>query len=266
MKVLFYIVFLCLINFITRGQDVLRFHQTNGYDFQFPIFMNLSWSGDSVWIDDMNLIGYQQMPITSSPGSVISDIDGNQYPTIVLGNGQQWMAKNLNVTHFSNGDTINIPNWNSTSIIDWYSPASDDGDLITDFGKLYVNDVINDARNVCPAGWHVPTSNEWDLLIGYIDNNSNLGVVWGVVSRYGGGILKDSSSNYWIAPNGLATNSIGFNALPVSPIGAKASFWAVGNGIITGSGQTRILSFDSGIIVKLLVNHGQYNSIRCIKN
>ena len=265
MKSIYFLLFFSLIRIIAMGQDVLRFHQTNGYDFQFPIFMTCSWC-DSVWVDDMNLIPFQQATTTSSIGSTITDIEGNQYPTIVLGNGQHWMTKNLNVSHFSNGDTINISNWNSTDIIDWYSPSTDDGDLITDLGKLYVNDVINDVRNVCPVGWHTPSVSEWDLLISYVDNNSNLGVTWGVVSRYGGGILKDSSHNYWIAPNGLATNSIGFNALPVSPIGGGTSFWAVGNGVNVGSGQTRSLFFDSGIIQKNLVNYGSYNSIRCIKN
>ena len=246
------------------GQDVLRFHQTNGYDFQFPVFMTCDWF-DSIWVDDMNLVSFQQVPAVSTVGSITTDIEGNQYPTIIVGNGQQWMSKNLNVTHFSNGDTININNWNSTDIIDWYSPFLDDGDLIADFGKLYVNDVINDVRNVCPVGWHVPTVNEWDLLISYVDNNATFGSLV-LMSRYGGGILKNTIGNYWLSPNVLATNSIGFNALPVSPIGIGTSFWAVGNGVNTGSGQTRSLSFSSGSIGKQLVNYGQYNSIRCLKN
>ena len=252
------------------SQDVIRFHQTNGYSFQIPSLIYNNGGGvlDSVWIDDMNVISYQQSPVSSTPGSLLYDAEGNQYTTIILGNGQQWMAENLDVSHFSNGDTINISNWNSTNIVDWYSIGLLDGENIDKFGKLYVNDVIYDTRNVCPTGWHVPTFNEWDLLIGYVDNNSNLGVTWGVESRYGGGILKDSSLNYWLTPNGLAVNSIGFCALPASSLGTKANFWAVipGQGVNYVYGQTRSLFFNNGTIYKNTQNSGSYNSIRCLKN
>jgi len=41
---------------------------------------------------------------TGEIGTVI-DIDGNTYPTIGIG-GQIWMAENLRVTHFRNGEEV----------------------------------------------------------------------------------------------------------------------------------------------------------------
>lgn len=45
-------------------------------------------------------------PITSAAGSGVTDVDGNTYTTVVLGNGQEWMAGNLKTTKFSNNDPI----------------------------------------------------------------------------------------------------------------------------------------------------------------
>jgi hypothetical protein len=35
----------------------------------------------------------------------VTDIDGNIYPTVIIGN-QLWMAENLRVFHYNNGDEI----------------------------------------------------------------------------------------------------------------------------------------------------------------
>lgn len=45
-------------------------------------------------------------PITSTAGSGVTDVDGNTYTTVVLGNGQEWMAGNLKTTKYSNNDPI----------------------------------------------------------------------------------------------------------------------------------------------------------------
>lgn len=42
-----------------------------------------------------------------TPGSGVTDIDGNTYQTIVI-NGQEWMAENLKTSKYANG--IEIPN------------------------------------------------------------------------------------------------------------------------------------------------------------
>ena len=45
--------------------------------------------------------------VLSKIGNGVTDIDGNSYRTVIL-NGQEWMAENLAVTNFSNGDAIEL--------------------------------------------------------------------------------------------------------------------------------------------------------------
>lgn len=49
-------------------------------------------------------------PVSYSIGAGVSDVDGNTYSTIVLGNGQEWMAENLKTTKYSNNDQIDYHN------------------------------------------------------------------------------------------------------------------------------------------------------------
>ena len=61
--------------------------------------------------------------ISFTQGSGVTDIDGNFYPSIVLGNNQEWTTMNLKTSTYSNG--VNIPNsmsevsWSNTSVGAW---------------------------------------------------------------------------------------------------------------------------------------------------
>ena len=63
----------------------------------------------------------QQVPVGtyaySVPGSGVTDINGTNYPTIIFGNGQEWMAANLATANYANGDPI--PNY--TGNMQWMS-------------------------------------------------------------------------------------------------------------------------------------------------
>lgn len=96
----------------------------------------------------------------------IVDIDGNTYQVIKIGN-QWWMAENLKVTHYRNGDPI----LNVTSESEWETLTSDaycnyDNDIenVTTYGRLYNWYAVDDSRNIAPSGWHVPTDAEWKQL------------------------------------------------------------------------------------------------------
>lgn len=92
----------------------------------------------------------------------VTDIDGNVYQTVQIGD-QLWMAENLKVTHYRNGDTIS----HLTSIGDWISTNSgaycvyDNNSSNADtYGNLYNWYAVDDSRNIAPEGWHVPTDEE----------------------------------------------------------------------------------------------------------
>jgi uncharacterized protein (TIGR02145 family) len=148
----------------------------------------------------------------------VTDIDGNVYPTVTIGN-QIWMAKNLAVNHYRNGDVIpNITDqttWENTPLGAWcnYENNSAYGDI---YGHLYNWYTINDPRNVAPVGWHVATRNDWQLLV------VNLGGILGQDDSIAGGKMKEVGLAHWVAPNTGATNSSGFTSLPAG--------WLDGNG------------------------------------
>lgn len=135
----------------------------------------------------------------------VTDIDGNTYRTIVIGE-QEWMAENLTVEHYANGDPIpQVTNNNEWSVLSSGAWCYYANNVINEcpYGKLYNWYVTIDARNVCPTGWHVPTAAEWTILAPY------LGGVWAA-----GGKMKSTGTEYWESPNTEATNESGFSGLP----------------------------------------------------
>lgn len=123
-----------------------------------------------------------------------------------IGN-QVWMARNLNVSAFRNGDPIpqakTLAEWrnaNSSSQPAWcyYNNDSLNGPV---HGKLYNWHAVNDPRGLAPAGWHIPAGTEWRELFDFLKG------------EYGQAGKKLKSTTGW-AKKGNGDNSSGFNALP----------------------------------------------------
>jgi uncharacterized protein (TIGR02145 family) len=149
--------------------------------------------------------------VVSKPGLAygkMTDQDGNTYKTITIGT-QTWMAENLRVTKYRNGDLIPIVNlsqeWNDelkTGALCSYENTADKNKVATN-GLLYNWYAAVDNRNIAPAGWHVPTANEWATLVNTL-GGENLA----------GGKMKEAGTTHWTSPNTGATNENGFNASP----------------------------------------------------
>lgn len=155
---------------------------------------------------------------TSGPESdiILTDIDGNVYKTVRIGN-QLWMAENLKVTRYRNGDVI-------PSVIDdslWgqlvtgaYSHYDNNSNNVELFGLLYNFYVVSDERNIAPLGWHVPTDKEWKELEMYLGMSQNEADQHFGRGTDEGGKLKQADTLIWQSPNTGATNEIEFTALP----------------------------------------------------
>ncbi len=135
----------------------------------------------------------------------VEDIDGNIYHAVQIGN-QIWMVENLKTTHYRNGDPIlNVTDnteWSNltTGAYCWY------GNIIAyrePYGALYNWHTVNDSRNICPEGWHVPSDAEWTTLTNFLGGES-----------VAGRAMKETGTAHWQSPNTGATNSSGFTALP----------------------------------------------------
>jgi uncharacterized protein (TIGR02145 family) len=102
----------------------------------------------------------------------VSDIEGNTYNTIAIGT-QTWMAENLKTTKFNDGTSIslidNIPDF-LAAIHPAYCNFENNEILSEPLGKLY-NWYVVEEGNVCPEGWRVATSSDWDILDEFVWEN-----------------------------------------------------------------------------------------------
>ncbi len=161
--------------------------------------------------DQVNILDVVQLVniILGIIDNTIFDIDGNIYETIWIG-GQLWMAENLKVIHYNNGDDIIY----ITSEEQWGSfdegqyTVYDDGFTNADiYGNLYNWLAVVDSRGICPEGWHVPTDEEFTVLTNFLGGES-----------IAGGKLKEAGLEHWDFYSDQisleATNESGFTGLP----------------------------------------------------
>jgi len=155
-----------------------------------------------------------EVNFTSSPANTVSDIDGNVYPYIQIGT-QAWMTMNLKTTRYQNGDSIinGLKNfiWNTKTGA--YTFPNGDSINNSTYGKLYNTYVLEDVRNVCPAGWHIPSDTEWinmevfeGMSLTSADSVGSRGIIGakfmtggslGLNLSLGGAILQSSSGSYF---------------------------------------------------------------------
>jgi len=121
---------------------------------------------------------------------------GQKYKTIKIGE-QTWMAENLNTE--AGGRCYN----DSTVYCEKY-------------GRLYSWET---AKNICPKGWHLPSNDEWEILMEVVGSPTGIR-------------LKATSG--WNEDYNNGTNAVGFAALPgginsddddFSGIGEYSGWW-----------------------------------------
>jgi hypothetical protein len=150
--------------------------------------------------------GYgSQVSFTASDIGTVTDIDGNVYPTVIIGS-QTWMALNLKVTRYQNGDSI----VDGLAGFDWTDSAQGaytfpNGDSANDaaYGKLYNAYAVNDPRNIAPQGWHVATDSDWQLLEFTEGMDPSDTSVTGARGTIGGKLLVGGSSGLTLTNAGV---------------------------------------------------------------
>lgn len=137
--------------------------------------------------------------------SNVSDIDGNEYRTVRIGE-QTWMAENLRTTRFRDGSPIpQVPDQAEWAALRSGAWASYDNNALNIglYGILYNGFAVSDARGVCPDGWKLPSATDWSTLIAHLGGDSEAG-----------GKLKSTGTALWTKPNASATDESGFGGLP----------------------------------------------------
>jgi len=190
----------------------------------------------------------------------VTDIDGNVYKTVMIGN-QEWMAENLRVTRYRNG----LPIPGLVDIRDWsgaQSGLSSDYAFMPDdsYGKLYNWWAVEEYKDhyLAPKGWHIPSEEEWQSLINSVGGNAlKDSVHWPEMATYKGGLS-------------------GFNALPSGcrgyggtffEKGDRAYFWTTSNqGNHPFSKITVIISRYTSTPYTLGMGVTNGYSVRCVKD
>ena len=224
-------------------------------------------------------------PIPLYTCGTVSDIDGNTYNTVKIGD-QCWMRENLRTTRYANGISIYMGSTTSSTTGYRYYPGNSSTNVGM-YGYLYNWRAVmgnsssssanpSNVQGVCPTGWHVPSDAEWTELVNYVssqpayhyDNTAtNIAKALAANSNWN----QHQHGPSYVGDNTYPNNAAGFTALPAgymwasspSSFGQFAYFWST-----TESGNNaryREIEF-WGTAVSNGTNskhHGM--SVRCVK-
>lgn len=178
-------------------------------------------SGSTFLIAKSGTIESEQVRVNVYDPVFLEDIDGNVYKAVKIGD-QWWMAENLKVTHYRNGDPIpRVPSERVWPILTSgaYCEYENDTSFVKPYGLLYNWYAAVDTRGLAPEGWHVPTDEEWKELELYLGISESDFHIWGNRGSDEGTKLKSTYGwNQWNKDKPCwpcnGTDVYGFRALP----------------------------------------------------
>lgn len=186
-------------------------------------------------------IEYGEQKSFTTATTITDPRDGQIYNISTIGT-QTWFAQNLN---YQTGNS-------------WC--YDDNTSNCTTYGRLYD---WQTALGSCPSGWHLPSKDEWIVLINFLGGES-----------IAGGKMKEKGIGHWNAPNTGATNSSGFYALPggarrtdggFSYLGTHAYFWSSSQYDATYAWY-RYLYFSNDDVGRINVFKTVGMSVRCVQD
>jgi uncharacterized protein (TIGR02145 family) len=219
-----------------------------------------------------NLRAYASNNIGTSYGDMVvcstgavTDVDGNAYRIITIG-AQVWMVDNLKTTRYNDGTDIPLV----TEDLAWtglstpaYCLSNNDEDPFSNYSVLYNWYAVNTGK-LCPTGWHVPTYEDWNILIAALGG-----------SPVAGGKLKETGTLSWTSPNTAATNLSGFTAPSGSfrnnttgTFGSYGYFgyWWCSKEFSTTDAWSVILQYNNAKVLTQANHKGSGLFVRCIKD
>jgi uncharacterized protein (TIGR02145 family) len=215
---------------------------------------------------DNEIYTFEMAPVPFVCGSSQVAYEGKNYNTVMIGT-QCWLKENLNAGVKIDG----LQNQTNNGIIEKY--CYDNLETNCDiYGGLYQwNEMMQyvtqeGTQGICPDGWHLPTTQEWNTLLSFLGGGTTAG-----------GAMKETGTAHWLPPNAGATNSSGFTALgagfrrpiipPTSGLKENAMIWSSTEAANNGAWQIQ-LYFDMplcGLFANSNTKPGG-SSVRCLKN
>ncbi len=183
--------------------------------------------------------------VNIEPSGSFEDLRDHQtYRWIRIGS-QTWMAQNLNFEVPKGSFCYNL-----------------DSTHCKTYGRLYEWSV---AQKVCPAGWHLPSDQEWKVLAVFLDDQA-------------GEKLKELGDTHWNGPDAVVRGESGFSARAsgcksLDPNGRTqfmglrdfAYFWTSSTATPINKGCSRYLSSGDDILHTYEEWKVWGYSIRCVK-
>lgn len=146
---------------------------------------------------------------TCEYGELVDDRDGQTYKTVKIGD-QWWMAENLNYevdSSFCYNDSAEY----CGKFGRLYRWAAAVGKSERECGHGYTCSLPSgNIQGVCPSGWHLPNSTEWQILFNAVGGWSTAGT-------------KLKSTSGWKGSR-RGTDAFGFSALPAGNRSYDGSF------------------------------------------
>ncbi|MBD0403945.1 fibrobacter succinogenes major paralogous domain-containing protein [Flammeovirga sp. EKP202] len=191
-------------------------------------------SGDSRFdhiTDERTLIEAIDYGTIPQEGDGIFDIKTLRYGAL------EWMGEHLSTTQFVNGEEIpevkSPSEWSKLTTPAWCYSGLNEANGQNGYGKLYNWYAVKSGK-LCPEGWRVPSTEDWDYMTGYIDHHklSHTDNKSQVSSSLASKEFKQNAQA--ATPSAPAkdpenNNSTGFSGQPVSCRNADGTFGAIGD-------------------------------------
>ena len=178
-----------------------------------------------------------------SASNTVKDLrDGQTYKTVKIGY-QVWMAENLG--------------HETTSSI------CGEKDFLTLYGCLYS---WNEAKTVCPVGWHLPSQAEWNTLIEFVGDSSTAGKILKATNTWSDkGHYKDGTDDYGFTalPGGVRLPQRGKTHQTF--VNSGAFFWSATE-VDDDESITLVLRYENDAATLFENDKDAGVSVRCVKN
>ena len=183
---------------------------------------------------------------------------------------QNWMAENLSVSTFRNGDLIpqaqsdeawKEAGFNEQAAWCYYNLSSDSLNTeVKNYGKYYNSYALNDPRGLAPEGWRLPTVGDWETLENQLFlSEKNL------IDAFS----SEGWTNGFVGSNtiGLNFQAAGWRDVGCGGLGEEMCFWAYQSPIGESTPYVS-LYFDenhAGTLVNQSTNWIMGFNVRCVR-
>lgn len=216
-------------------------------------------------------------PSTVVKGTMTDERDGQTYKTVKIGT-QTWMAENLNYAYLhptSELDSSSFCYKDSVSYCEKYGRLYLWSAAMDSLGKFSMNgkgcgygplcSPTYPVRGVCPKGWHLPDTTEWNALVTAVGGKSAAAKK----------LKSNSGWKYWLRVfGGNGSDSYSFAALSAGDRfsggnycneGEYTHFWSSSEANIYNAYLLSMADYDDA--VSLYYDYKVYGlSIRCVKD